>query len=287
MIPAKTTAGNASRGMVVLARSGYAARGIVYLIIAFFAVQAARGAGANVSTKGAVEQILSEPYGQALMWGVVIGLFGYALWRLIQAIADTDNHGSDLKGVVVRAALVGSAVANALLALFALSLVSRWGAGAEGGAGQDLLSRLLGFENSNLLIYATALIPLGVGIAHLVKAWRAGFERYFQCPEHVMRWVRPISQAGLAARGVVFLIIAALLLLGGARYEPTDPPGVKEALDALQGMPFGNALLLAIGLGLAGFAIYSFAQARWRRIDLRGVTLPGRADRSAGVVRHA
>jgi hypothetical protein len=271
--------------MELLARSGYAARGIVYLIIAFFAVQAARGVGSNVSTKGAVQQILSEPYGQALMWGVAIGLFGYALWRLTQAIADTDNHGSDLKGMVVRAALVGSAVANALLALFALSLVSRWGAGTDGGAGQDLLSRLLGYENSRLLVYATALIPLGVGIAHLVKAWRAGFERYFQCPDDVMRWVRPISQAGLAARGVVFLIIAALLFRGGARYEPTDPPGVKEALDALQGMSFGNALLLAIGLGLAGFAIYSFAEARWRRIDLRGVPLPGRAEPTVGLVR--
>lgn len=287
MSPTKTTADNASRGMVLLARSGYAARGIVYLIIAFFAVRAARGAGSNVSTKGAVEQILAEPYGQALMWGVAIGLFGYSVWRLIQAIADTDNHGSDVKGVVVRLALVGSAAANALLALFALSLVSRWGTGAEGGAGQDLLSRLLGLENSNLLIYATALIPLGVGIAHLVKAWRAGFERYFQCPDHVMRWVRPISQAGLAARGVVFLVIAALLFLGGARYEPSDPPGVKEALDSLQGMPFGNALLMAIGLGLAGFALYSFAEARWRRIDLRGVPVLGRAETTASAVRHA
>lgn len=278
---------NPTRWMVLLARSGYAARGIVYLIVAFFALKAARGSGSNVSTKGAVEQILGEPYGQALMWAVVIGLMGYAAWRLIQAVADTDNHGSDMKGMVVRAALVGSAVANILLALFALSLVSTWDVGSGGSAGQDTLSRLLGFDNSNLLIYAVALVPLGVGIAHLVKAWRAGFERYFQCPEHVMRWVRPISQVGLAARGVVFLIIAGLLFMGGTRYEPTDPPGVKDALDALQGMPFGSVLLMAIGVGLAAFTLYSFAEARWRRIDLRGVTPPGRHGATGRVVRHA
>jgi len=252
--------------------------------VAFFAVQAARGSGPNVSTEGAVEQMLGEPYGRFLLWAVVVGLLGYAAWRLIQAIADTDDHGTELKGVVIRTALVGSAIANLLLALFALSLVSGWGGGGDGD-GQDALARLLGFSNSNLVIYALALIPLGVAVAHWVKAWRASFERYFECDEHVMRWVRPISQIGLAARGVVFFIIAALLLLGGSRYEPTDPPGVKESLDALQALPYGNLLLMTIGLGLAAFAVYSFAQARWRRIDLRGVNLPHGL--RAPVVRHA
>ena len=264
--------------MVPFARAGYVARGIVYLIVAYFAVKAAIGAGDNVSTKGAVQQIPGETFGPALLWAVAIGLLGYAAWRTIQAVADTDNHGTGMKGMVIRAGLLGSALANVLLALFAVSLVSTWdvgagqggGQGGAGGAGQDVLTRLLGFDNSNLLIYLVALVPLGVGIAHLVKAWQAGFERYFQCPPNVMRWVRPISRAGIAARGVVFLIIAALLFMGGGAYEPTDPPGVKDALDALQAMPFGSLLLAAIGLGLAAFTLYSFAQARWRRIDLRG-----------------
>ena len=39
-----------------------------------------------------------------------------------------------------------------------------------------------------------------------------------------------------------------------------------------KGMPAGGALLLAIGVGLLAFAVYSFAEARWRRIDLSGVT---------------
>lgn len=86
-----------------------------------------------------------------------------------------------------------------------------------------------------------------------------------------MRLVRPVSRIGLAARGGSFLIIAGLLFMGGSRYEPTDPPGLKEALEALQGMPAGGALLLAIGVGLLAFAVYSFAEARWRRIDLSEV----------------
>ena len=36
-------------------------------------------------------------------------------------------------------------------------------------------------------------------------------------------------------------------------------------------VPLGSWLLMAIGLGLLAFALYSFAQALWRRIDLQEV----------------
>ena len=57
------------------------------------------------------------------------------------------------------------------------------GGGGSGSDSTDGLMRLLGLEHSHWLIWSVALIPLGVGIAHLIKAWRAHFERYFQCDE--------------------------------------------------------------------------------------------------------
>jgi hypothetical protein len=62
-----------------------------------------------------------------------------------------------------------------------------------------------------------------------------------------------------------------LLLTGGSRYSPTDPPGVKQALETLQQLPAGESLLLAIAAGLFAFALYSVAEACWRRIDLSEV----------------
>ncbi|KJS74846.1 MAG: membrane protein [Pseudomonas sp. BICA1-14] len=269
---------NVTRGVVWLARSGYAARGAVYVIVGFFAVMAALGSGETVDTRGAVQQLLGEPFGAILLWLVVIGLLAHVAWRLTQGIGDTDRHGHDAKGLLIRTGLVSSGVVNLLLALFTLSMLvsglDRFseGGGGSGGESTDSLMRFLGLKHSHWLIWAIALIPLGVAIAHLIKAWRAHFERYFQCDERTMQLVRPISRVGLAARGCSFLIIAGLLFMGGSRYEPTDPPGLKEALEALQGMPAGGALLLAIGVGLLAFAVYSFAEARWRRIDLSEVT---------------
>ena len=56
-----------TRGVVWLARSGYAARGLVYSIVAFFAALAALGAARTVDTKGAIEELLTQPFGAVLV----------------------------------------------------------------------------------------------------------------------------------------------------------------------------------------------------------------------------
>ncbi|HAQ89266.1 MAG TPA: DUF1206 domain-containing protein, partial [Pseudomonas sp.] len=115
--------GEVSRGITWLARSGYAARGVVYLIIGIFAFMAGIGSGKTVGTKGAIQQLLGQPFGQTLLWIMVVGLVAYVAWRLTQAITDPEGHGTDGKGLLIRAGLVGSAVTYTLLALFTLGLL--------------------------------------------------------------------------------------------------------------------------------------------------------------------
>jgi hypothetical protein len=67
---------------------------------------------------------------------------------------------------------------------------------------------------------------------------------------------------------VVFIEIALLLAISGSRYQATDPPGMKEALDALQNLPAGALILMVMALGLIAFSVYSFAEAAWRKINM-------------------
>ena len=138
----------------------------------------------------------------------------------------------------------------------------------QGGETRDLLAHLLSWDHSNLLVYLLALIPLGVGIAHIIKGWKASFEKHFEADEDVMRYIRPVSRFGLIARGVVFIEIAVLLAISGSRYQATDPPGMKEALDALQNLPAGALILMVMALGLLAFSAYSFSEAAWRKINM-------------------
>ncbi len=50
-----------TRGVVWLARSGYAARGVVYVIVGFFALMAALGAGDTVDTAAQYNNCSGNP----------------------------------------------------------------------------------------------------------------------------------------------------------------------------------------------------------------------------------
>jgi hypothetical protein len=83
-----------------------------------------------------------------------------------------------------------------------------------------------------------------------------------------MRYVRPVSRFGLIARGVVFIEIALLLAASGSAYQAMDPPGMKEALEALQNLPAGWMVLMVMAFGLIAFSAYSFSEAFWRKINM-------------------
>ncbi|WP_426143243.1 DUF1206 domain-containing protein [Pseudomonas sp. DWP3-1-2] len=261
-----------NRGLVLLARSGYAARGVVYLIIGFFALLAALGSGQPADSHSSLEKLLGQPFGHALVGVVVVGLIAFAAWRLLQATRDVDHHGKSFKGIAIRVGLLAGGISNALLAFFALTLLisglKSSKSSEEGGKTQDLLSTVLSWDYSNLLIYLVALVPLVVGIIHIIKGWKASFEKYFEADEHVMRYVRPLSRFGLIARGVAFIEIAALLALGGSRYQAMHPPGIKDAMNGLESLPMGWLVLSVVAVGLMAFAGYSFAQAFWRKINM-------------------
>ncbi|WP_439862942.1 DUF1206 domain-containing protein [Pseudomonas antarctica] len=256
--------------LVILARGGYAARGVLYLIIGIFALLAAQDSTKPKDSHKSLEALLSQPFGYFLVGLVVAGLLAFAAWRVLQATRDVDHHGKEPKGLVIRAGLLAGGMVNGALALFALGLlisgIKR--SGNSGGQARDWLAHLLSWDHSNVLVYLIALVPLGVGIAHIIKGWKASFEKYFEADEEVMRYVRPVSRFGLIARGVVFIEIALLLAVSGSAYQAMDPPGMKEALDALQNLPCGWLILMVMALGLIAFAVYSFSEACWRKINM-------------------
>ena len=254
-----------------LARAGYAARGIVYVVIGAFAVLAAFGRSEAKGTEGALQALLRQPHGTVLVWVVALGLAAFCIWRLVQAIRDTDNHGSKAKGLAIRAGLALGGLSYAALALLAAAMAMGSQSGSEEGGGNDptggWLAAVHGIGLGWLIVYGVAAILFAVGAAHIVKGARAGFEKYFRCGEDVIAWLRPLARFGLIARGVVFLIVGGLVVRGGLAYDVEDRPGLAEALESLQGYDYGWLILLAIALGLVAFGVYSLAEARYRAVS--------------------
>ncbi len=211
--------------------------------------------------------MLSQPFGSVLVGVVIVGLLAFAAWRVLQATRDVDHHGRELKGLVIRGGLLVGGFTYGALAFFALGLLvsglKSSGGSSGGGQAKDLLATLLSWDHSNLLVYVVAL-----GIVHIIKGYKASFEKYFEADEDVMKYVRPVSRFGLIARGVAFIEIAVLLAVSGSSYQAMHPPGMKDALNGLQDLPAGGLVLLIVALGLIAFSVYSFAQAAWRRINM-------------------
>lgn len=68
---------------------GYGSKGVVYLAIGVLSAQAAIGLRRRAANQAAVfEAVLEQTFGVFLLVALSLGLVGYALWRLGQALLD-------------------------------------------------------------------------------------------------------------------------------------------------------------------------------------------------------
>ncbi|KAB1076338.1 DUF1206 domain-containing protein [Methylobacterium planeticum] len=252
-----------------LARFGYGARGVVYCVVGALAVLAAVGQGGRADdSKGALRAVLGGPLGAWIVGLIALGLAGFALWRLVEGVTDADNRGRSLKGLVVRAAHVGSAAIYGGLALTAASLALGLGLhrGGEDGL-QDWTAWLLA---KPLGLWLVALIGLGVmggGVAFGLKAWKGDVTERLALDAAACRWAKPIGRFGYAARGVAFLIIGGFFVAAAWHQASSEVKGLAGAFAALRAQPYGWVLLAVVAAGHFAFGAFGLIQARYRRID--------------------
>ncbi|TPG38061.1 DUF1206 domain-containing protein [Roseomonas nepalensis] len=258
----------------LLARLGYAARGLVSLIIGSLALLAAAGQGGEATgSKGALQALFSQRWGAALLVVVALGLFGFALWRTLQSVLNADGLGGSWRAIAARAGQLVSAVVYVGLGVFAVSLIT----GTSSGGGEEQATRdwtrwLLSQPFGRWLVGAAGLAVLGAALGMIAKAWTASFRKHLSCGPDVATWVIPLGRAGYAARAVVFLIIASFLLVAAWQADSSEARGLGGALLALQEQPFGRVLFALVALGLAAFGVFEFSEAAYRRIAAPSAT---------------
>ncbi len=253
----------------IAARVGYGARGVVYLLVGLLAVLAAFDlGGGTVGTRGALRVVLAQPFGPIMLAVLSAGFACLALWRLIQAFLDPANYGHDLKGLGIRAALGGSALAYLGIAAFALRLTLGWVAAnpPDHRAPAAWLSELMMSPTGPWIIGSAGLGIVGMGLFKMAKAWRADLGEHLECSARVQRWAIPISRFGLTARGAIFLLIGVLAVIAAVQVEVDRTAGLAGVLALAEQSPLGWILLAIIALGLTAFGIFGLIEAIDRRI---------------------
>lgn len=253
-----------------LARFGFAAKGIVYAIIGLLAIRAAIGTGGKTTdTRGALEAIITQPFGKFLLTLVGIGLIGYVLWRFVQAIKDPENKGTDAKGLAQRLGYVISGLIYAGLSLTAFQMVLGSGGGSSGNSAQDWTAKVLSQPFGQWLVGLFGSFIIGLGFYHFYKAYKAKFRQKLklnQMSKTEETWATRLGRFGLAARGVNFIVIGLFLIQAARQADPNQARGLAGALQALAAQPYGPWILLLVALGLLAYGIYMGVEARYRRI---------------------
>jgi Domain of Unknown Function (DUF1206) len=274
--------------VVPVMRAGYAARGVVYVLVGFLALRAAWRGGQAEGAQGALATLTDEAWGTAVLWAIAIGLFCYAAWRLIDAWLDLDRHGAEAKGIVARMALVVTGVVHAMLGIYAIHLATA-GRGAGGGEGEGqerwtawLLSQPFG----RWIVIAIGAAVIGAGIYYAYKGIAEKYKERLRYTRTVER-LDPACKLGLVAQGAVVGMIGVFLLWAGWTSDPSEAGGLAQAFEAVRQAAFGRVLLGLLALGMIGFAIECFIEAAYRVVPARAgsdvATLASRA--RAGLAR--
>ena len=266
---AEQTARHAQRHpLEALGRAGYAVKGALYAILGLIALDAARDGGDPEGQSGTFATIAESSWGSTVLWVLVVGLAAYALWRVALAAFDPEGEGDDLKGAGKRVFYVVSALSYAGLAYSAYQVVS--GAGAESGGTEDRAQTLLGLPGGTWIVGLLALGIAGYGVWQLVRAYRASFMDKFRLEGEAARrrdLVKKAGQWGLAARGVVYLIVGGFMAQAALRSNAAEAGGLDQALGTLQRQPAGPWLLGAVAVGLVLYGVYCWVNAAYRRYE--------------------
>jgi len=251
-----------------LARFGLVARGVAYGIIGILAIQLALGAGGKATTqRGALLEIAARPFGSILLIAMVIGLASYAMWRLLRAGIGHGTQDRDSSGERI----AGAASGLGYVALSITGIEILIGANSGGGTNDPVKATggVLGWTGGTMIVGTIGVILIGVA---LYQGY-CGLSRTFLKDSDTARMSRDVEHAftaigvfGHLARMVVFGLVGYGLVRAAISYNPRTAIGLDGALGEVARFSYGPILLAIVAAGLIGFALYSIADARYRKI---------------------
>jgi hypothetical protein len=265
----RAAGGEAARRFVL---AGWAAKGVVYVALAWLVLQLARGPSASsTDTTGALELIDAGAGGSLALYVLAVGLVAYALGRILEV---TTLATSDMDAKEKAQAVVVSIVYLALAAT-AVTVAGRAGSGGGGSGGgggeQRGTAVLLDLPAGRLLVGLLGLAGLALGAYSAYKGVTEGFLPTLRTGEMsptVRTWSTRLGVAAYVTRGLIFGLIGWFLLQAAITYDADEAVGLDGALRRVADAGWGRALLAAIAAGLLAYGLFCWLEARYRKVGV-------------------
>lgn len=252
----------------LVARAGYTARGCVFAVIGILAALAAAGNPSHAPDgKDALRTLLNEPFGEALLALIAVGLLCFAIWRLAQAALDADHQGTEPASLLRRFSWGVSALFYVAFGWVAISMIL--GLDHKGNSdhtAHEWTAWLLGQPLGRWAVGAAGLGFFASATGVAVRALRADFARRIDAGKQKREVVTVLGIAGFLARAFVFAMIGVFLLFAAIHARSSEAKGFAGALRSVQHYPYGWVLLGITAIGLIAFGLFEIGEAAYRRI---------------------
>ena len=249
-----------------LSRAGFIARGLIYLIIGVLAFKVALGHGGKLTNQqGALHTVAHQPFGKLLLTLLAVGLGGYSLWRFVRAALGHGPEGSD--SGFDRVAAFGSGVAYGAMCVVAIEILL--GAGSSGGNAKKTTGGVLGWPGGTWIVGIAGILAIGIALYQAYQGLTKKFLENSKTAEmspQVKTAISWLGTVGYLARMIVFGLIGIFLIKAAVDFNPRKAVGLDGALAKIVDRSYGPLALGVVALGLIAFALYSLADARYRKI---------------------
>lgn len=250
--------------------AGLVARGVVYLIVGVLAIEVASGrTGQEADREGALRTVARTPFGTVLLWVLVVGFAGLTLLWWSEAVYGQPYRGGDTP-VMRLASLARGVFYGAVCAGSVMFIADAGRGGSANQKSQDLTATVMrDVPAGRWLVLLVGLTLVGVGVGVGVRGLWTRFEQpldMYRTRRPVRLAVRVLGVVGQAARALVCAAAGVFLGYAAITYDPTKAKGVDGTLREFARTSAGPYLLFLIASGLIMFGLYSFCEARWRRV---------------------
>jgi hypothetical protein len=262
------------------ARTGIAARGVAFLVLAYLVVRIALGAlgdggtSKTASGPGVAQAVAAQTGGRVMLLVLGIGLLLYALFLALDAVRHHDGADSKWKRWLERVEPLFGCV---LYAAFGVYCIVRVFTNNRSGQNARQSDRTQVQWSAEVLRWPVGWLWLGgLGVALFVIAavqLKRGVNRDFLDDLEVARMgFRPrqvgaaLGVAGHVGRALMFGIVGWFVLGAAVEDDPQKGKGVDGAARTLANGPFGPTLLGVLAAGLAAFGLYQFVEAKYRKV---------------------